>query len=150
MGNSYGTFAQEPLAQWGRTIQLSADGFPIAKAGAVTIDWTTVPAATVLTTYQDGVIVKVGEKALRYGSVIVRLASGKFGLATDLTPDADFVKGNVYLVNETIKEEDEASNHPVAIDGGRVFKLRILAGGAGQPSFANVDAALPNIRYALD
>lgn len=111
----------------GRSIQVSADGSQKFKAGGVTIDWNEVPAVTTETTYEDSVVVPAGAKALRYGSIVYRLNSGKYGLAND---DTTLVKGETYIVNETWLEEDLMSDHPGVIDGGRVFKDRILMGTA--------------------
>lgn len=136
---------------WGRTIQLSADGAPKYKAGGVTVDWTTVPAVSgSAVTYEDGVVVKVGEKAIRYGSVLYLLSDGRYGLATDTAPSGGYKRGETYLVNETWLEEDNMSAHPGVIDGGRVFRSRILAGGTGQPTLAQIEPALPGIVYAID
>lgn len=150
MGNSIGTrtLFSETM---GRSIQVSADGAPKFKAGGVTIDWATVPAvAGSDVTFEDNVTVKVGEKALRYGSIVYRLADGRYGLATDVLPAGGLVRGETYIVNETWLEEDTNSNHPGVIDAGRVFRDRLLVGGAGQPALADVEAAMPGILYALD
>jgi len=147
MGNSISGLRRN-LETWGRSIQLSADGAPKAKAGGVTMDWTTVPAvAGSAITYEDGVTVGVGQKALRYGSVIYRIpATGLYGLADNATA---LVFGETYLVNETVLEEDRNSNHPAAIDGGRVFRDRIKAGGATEPTLAAVHEAVPVV-YAIN
>lgn len=126
MGNSIGESTIFTVTS-GRSIQLSADGAPKYKAGGVTIDWDYVPAVAVDTTYEDTVTVPAGTKALRYGSAVYRLGSGKYGLADASTT---LTRGEVYLVNETWLEEDVKSNHPGVIDGGRVFKDRVLAGVA--------------------
>lgn len=124
MGNTYGerTIFSTTL---GRSIQVSADGAPKFKAGGVTIDWDYVPALSADTTFEDGVTVLNGEKALRYGSVVYRLGSGKYGLADNTTT---LKRGEVYIVNETWLEEEMTSNHPGVIDGGRIFKDRLLVG----------------------
>ena len=66
------TYGQKSLENVGRSIQVSADGAPVAKAGGVTIDWSAVPASTVERTYPDGDVVHIGEKFLRYGQIVVR------------------------------------------------------------------------------
>src|SRR6476661_8716298 len=126
MGNSLGESTIFTVTG-GRSIQVTADGAPKFKAGGVTINWDYVPAVTVDTTYEDNVVVEAGKKALRYGSVVYRLADGRFGLARANTT---LKRGETFIVNETWLEEDRMSNHPGVIDGGRVFKDRILAGGA--------------------
>jgi hypothetical protein len=147
MANSYG-WTEKTLETWGRSIQLSADGQPTWKSGGVTFDWTTVPAiAGADVIYEDGVEVKIGEKALRYGSVVYRMADGRYGLATDVTPAA-LERGRTFLVNETILESDRTSAHFGVFEAGRVFRDRMLVGAAGQPTRAAVEAAMPQIRYA--
>jgi hypothetical protein len=63
-------------------------------------------------------------------------------------------KGRVFVVNETIRELDHASNHPPVIDGGRVFKSRLLAtigthSLAAGPTFAELEAVI-SFRYVDD
>ena len=133
---------------FGRSIQVSADGAPKYKHGGVTFDWTTVPAiAGADVTYEDGVVVKIGERALRYGSIVYRMPSGHFGLATDATT---LVRGETFIVNETWLEDDQMSNHPGVIEAGRVFRDRLRVGGAGQPTLAAVLAVMPGIFLAYD
>lgn len=116
--------------------------------------------------------VKAGMKVLRYGTPIQRRAAdGKFVLA--LT-DGPKLRGDIYLVNETVvfdpsksftDQLDPKSIYPIAIDGGRVFKSRILhstsnvigvdVDGADVTvgvtlTLAELEAALPNISYAID
>jgi hypothetical protein len=162
MGNSYGERTLFTTT-FGRSIQVSADGNPKFKAGGVTIDWSTVPAvganaSTYYTgdvvangklTFEDNVEVFVGEKVLRYGSIVTRQSDGTYRLATDAAP-ATPVRGETFIVNETWLETDVDSNHPGVIDGGRVFRARLLYGGAGQPSVAEVEAAMPGILYVTD
>ncbi len=157
MGNSYGERTLFTTT-FGRSIQVSSDGNPKFKAGGVTMDWDTVDAvganaSTYYTgdvvadgkiTFQDTVDVFTDEKVLRYGSIVRRQNDGTYALATD---SDTLVRGETYIVNETWMESDVASNHPGVIDGGRVFKDRILFGGAGQPSVEDVEAAMPGILY---
>lgn len=169
-------FSQDvtPLETWGRGIQLTADGFPKAKAGGVTFDWGTVTALAKDTYLADqldetgapiagAVAIKAGEKVLRYGTPIQRRASdGAFVVALTGGPVG---KGDIYLVNQTVLKSDRYSAHPVAIDGGRIFKARMLYaaqnvigkdvdGGnvttAATITLAQVEAATPNFTYAND
>lgn len=158
MANSYGnkTLFTETI---GRSISVTADGAPKYKAGGITIDWDTVPAIgedddyTLVSvvngqvTFQDGVVVKEGEKVLRYGSVVVKQEDGTYALATS---ESTLVKGETYVVAETTLEEDAVSAHPPVIDGGRVFKDRLLVGGAVHPSFEDFEAAMPGILYVVN
>jgi hypothetical protein len=116
--------------------------------------------------------IKAGMKVLRYGTPIQRRASdGKFVLALTGGPKT---RGDIYLVNETVvfdpsksatDQLDPKSLYPIAIDGGRVFKERLLyathdvigidVDGADVSAgvtltLAELEAALPEITYAID
>ncbi len=158
----------------GRSIQVTADGAPKFKAGGVTVDWANVVAcpadtgtyygATVTggyATFEDNVKVAVGEKAIRYGTILMRHTDGTYRPA--LTGDT-LKKSETYIVNETWLEEDRMSNHPGVIDGGRVFRERVIA-SAGTlnnvaaytsaaasvpPTLAQIEAVMPGIVYAID
>lgn len=55
---------------------LSADGRPDYKAGGVTIDWSTVTAVSGSdVTLNDGTVVKIGNKYLRYGQVLCKITT---------------------------------------------------------------------------
>lgn len=158
MANSYGnnTLFTETI---GRSISVSADGAPKYKAGGVTIDWTLVAPigdddgytnASIVdgeVTFEDGVVVAEGEKVLRYGTVVFKQADGKYAPASD---SSTLKRGETFIVAETTTEEDAVSSHPPVIDGGRVFKDRILFGGSVTPAVADVEAALPGILYVVN
>lgn len=163
MGNSIGLRTLFTTT-FGRSIQVLANAQGARwKPGAITMDWSTVPAvgsnaSTYYTgdtvadgkiTFEDNVEVLTGEKVLRYGSIIYRQNDGTFALATDAAPTTP-ARGETFIVNETWLEEDEMSDHPGALQAGLVFKDRILFGGSGQPSVAEVEAAMPGILYAED
>ncbi len=46
-------------------------------------------------------------------------------------------KGDVFITNESTHENDRNSNHPPVIDGGRVYKKRLLVVGYGDGTEAN-------------
>lgn len=155
----------------GRSIQVNADGAPKYKAGGVTVDWSVVPAcpANASTYYgltvaggkvsfEDTVEVLVGEKALRYGTILMQDAStGKYRPA--LAADGGSLKrSETFIVNETWLESDNMSDHPGVIDGGRVFEKRVahagnvasIVSGSVPPSKAQVEAVMNGIVYAVD
>jgi hypothetical protein len=154
MGNAFG---RQILETTGRSIQVSADGKPLTKAGGITIDWTTIAAqAGSDVTYLDGVLVKVGEKALRYGQVVSLItATGLYGpydpAAADGRQNAP-VRGECYIVNETFKEDEVASNYPPVLEGGLVFLNRIIQSGVAVhtlalgPTLAELLPAFPTLR----
>ena len=170
MGNSLGErvlFTET----FGRSIQVSADGAPKYKAGGATIDWSTVVAcpanastyyaitvANGKVTFEDNVDVLVGEKALRYGTILMRDAgTGKFRPA--LTADgASLKRSETFILNETVLESDTMSELVGVMDGGRMFRDRIayaantatvMATGV-PPTAAQMEAVMPGIVYALD
>lgn len=67
------TFGQRTIGTAQSTLEVCADGRPLAKVGGVTIDWSTISAIGSDTTYLDGVFVPSGFKALRYGQIVTRI-----------------------------------------------------------------------------
>lgn len=128
------TFGLVTLERIGRSPQVSADGNPRAKVGGVTIDWSTVTAATVDTTYESNDFVLSGDKFIRYGTVVCKItASGLYGPYNAGASDGrqTLTKGNCYVINESVHQTDPHSDHPSVIDGGRVWKQRLFVVGAG-------------------
>jgi hypothetical protein len=158
MGNTFGRTLVEST---GRSIQVSADGRPEMKHAGLTIDWTTVAAvAGSDVTLLDGVVVKVGEKYIRYGQVLSLItASGKYGPYDPAAADGRQLaptRGECYIANETIKEDEIASDFPPVLEGGRVFLARIIQAGAGAaslaagPTLANLLAGFPRLRLVKE
>jgi hypothetical protein len=146
------------LGTVGGFLQVSADGAPLAKAAGVTIDWSTVAAVSGSdVTLNDGQVIPIGKKYLRYGQVITQITTGgKFG---PYDPDASDgreaapVRGKAYVLNRTALEDEPMDEYPEAIEGGRVFKARIIQSEAAThtlalgPTFAELNAAFPNFTY---
>lgn len=156
MGNTYGFSV---LEQTGRSIQVTADGFPELKHAGLTIDWTTIAAvAGADLTLLDGVVVKIGEKHIRYGQVLTKItASAKYGPFDPAAVDGrqTLTRGECYIANETIKEDELASDHPPVLEGGRCFLDRILATSgaaslAAGPTITNLLAAFPRLLVARE
>jgi hypothetical protein len=62
-------------------------------------------------------------------------------------------RADTVLINESKREIDLKSNHPVAIQGGLVWRERILATNgtaslAAGPTYAALEAVMPNLLYA--
>jgi hypothetical protein len=149
------TFGRTIFENVGRSIQLTADGRPETKVAGVSIDWSLVTAVSGSdATYLDGVVVKVGEKALRYGQVLCKVtASGKYGPYDFAAADGrqTLAPGDVYVVNETTREDEAASDHPPVLFGGIVFKSRLIATAgthslANGPTYTELLAALPRLQ----
>jgi hypothetical protein len=104
--------------------------------------------------YLDGVLVQIGEKALRYGQVLTKItASGKYGPYDPAAVDGrqTLTNGEAFILNETAREDDVASDHPAVIAGGLVFLSRIIQSGGGAaslaagPTLANLLATFPRL-----
>jgi hypothetical protein len=153
------TFGQTTLATIGRTPKVSVDGSPEPKTGGITIDWSTVAAvAGSDVTLSDGFVIYVGEKYLRYGQIMTKItASQKYGPYDFAAADGrqTLNKGECYILNETVKENDRASDHAgVAIFGGQIWKDRLIATSgvhslAAGPTYTELEAVLPRMQYVL-
>jgi hypothetical protein len=149
-------YGRQTLGTVGSNVEVSADGAPECKIGGVTIDWATVAAvAGADVTYNDGVTVKVGEKALRYGQVINLItASGKYGPFDPAAADGRQTLGDdVYVLNRTALANEPVDEYPQAIYGGRVWLARIIQSGVGAaslaagPTLAALKGALPRLKF---
>lgn len=150
------TYGQQRYDKIGHGIQVTADGAPLAKAGGITLEWNAVTAAVadyevrpageigtsnfLSTEAFPDEYVYAGEKYLRWGQVVCRIkggtSDGKFapygassGLGGGVLSTA---KGDMYILNRGIKENDYNSDHPEAIEGGLLWKHRILFNFAKQ------------------
>lgn len=139
--SGFGRVVQEST---GRPVQVSADGRPDWKAGGVTIDWSAVDAVEDdPLELDDETIVAVGDKYLRYGTVLNHdAATGKY------KPTDAPQRGECYIVNETVVLSELGSDHPAVIEGGLVWRSRLLVGGVGQPTLDDVLTAMPSLRLA--
>lgn len=131
-----GGFGQKNLGNVGSGITVSADGSPEAKTAGITIAWETVPATTAAFVYPNSDTVEVGEKFLRYGTVLCKVtggaSDGKYaphGATASGGSLAAAGRGNWVILNRSVHEYDIASDHCEALIGGRVYKKRILAQG---------------------
>lgn len=141
------TYNAEKVDVGART-RASSNGEMRYKPAGVTIDWASIAAVSGAdVTLTDGQIIKIGERYIRYGTVIYRHTDGTFRVATNATP---LVPGECFIMDYTITDQDLTSpNFGGAGDNGRVYKDRIVAGGAGEPTWTAVYAALPNITFLV-
>lgn len=86
---SYGPTFQSTT---GRLIMVSADGRPEWKSGGVTIDWSKVTAVSADTTLDDGIVVKAGDKYIRYGTIVDLVGTAEVQ-TIDLSGGADPTAG---------------------------------------------------------
>ena len=143
----------------GNPIQVLADGRTEGfKTGGVTIDWSTVTAVSGSdATLTDGTVVKIGDKYLRYGTILDKItASGKYGPANTGAADGReaLARGDSFILNETVVMSEIGSDHVPCFDSGLVFEDRLLTnenvGSANNPTRANVLTAFPGIRLQED
>ena len=96
-------------------------------------------------TMKDGTVVKPGDKYIEAGSVLYKMGSGKIGLATNATT---LNRGETWILDRALVYSDPGSELTGnLLEGGNVWKARIRAGGTGQPTLANVLAALPMLTF---
>lgn len=134
---------------------------PELKTAGVTVNWGTVPAVTSATTLPGGFVLLAGGKYLRFGQVLaVITGSGKYGPYDPAATDGRqlLARGKCYILNETTIDgrptgrRGSPSDHPAVLEGGAVWRDRLLAtDGAPSlavgPNLANLEAALPRLRY---
>jgi hypothetical protein len=66
--------------------RVSADGQPHYKAGGIAVDWAnSITALGSDTTYPDGSLIRSGNKVLRYGQVVTKIAGGTNTLTSTAT-----------------------------------------------------------------
>lgn len=156
--SSYGRTATGTVAT---SLQVLADGRTDGmKVGGITIDWATVTAVSGSdVTLNDGTVIKIGDKYLRYGTIIDLIAStanggtvGKYGPANTAATDGrqTLARGESYILNSTVVMSDLGSDNPAVFDEGTAYHARLLTneavGSAGNPTDANVLAAFPAVR----
>jgi len=159
MPGGYGAQYTETLGRGTGVIAVPATA--VRKVGGVTIDWSTVTAVSSDTTLPDGTVVKAGDKFLRYGTVLVKItASGKYGpaatseggatAATDGRQTVGSTRlSEVFILNSNLLFSEVGSEIAGdVLQGGTVYKSRILIGAAGQPTQANLQAACPQLTWA--
>jgi len=165
-----GTYGNETFDTIGTGITVSADGAPIAKAAGVTVFWDAIAAHAGDVTYESEDYVRTGEKHLRYGTILCKIEGGvndgkyvPYGTATGGGALADatglsVLRGECFIMNESVHENDKLSDHPPVIDGGRVYQKRLMVvfptvvaptGYTLMPR-ATFEAAFPSIRYVVE
>lgn len=152
--------------------RVSTDGSPVYKTGGVTIDWSTVAAASGDVTLGDGSIIKDGNKYLRYGQVICRIGSpgtgevsGGYGPYDPLATDGrqTLTQGRCFIVDQTVlRYPSGAANTGAAndiiggvLEGGSVWRNRLLCTGgahslAAGPTETELLAAFPGLFVVRD
>lgn len=172
------TFGNRVIEKVGSRYSVSAEGQPKSKVAGVSIAWATVTAAgadavvlpsygsTVNTSFSDynqgaDSYVEAGEKYLRLGTVLCRISGGTYagkfapyGTAGGSLGGGTLLKtkGNMYILDRTVFEKDSGSDHYPVIEGGRIWKARVVgfagsADTAAGPTTAEFEAAFPTCLY---
>ncbi len=141
-----GTFGRTVEESTGRPVQVSADGRPDWKVGGVTIDWSAIDAVSGSPeTLDDDTVVAVGDKFIRYGTIVTRDdSSGKYA------PTDAPIRGESFILNETVVMSELGSNHPPVIEGGQVWAARLNVDGVGQPTLEEVLVAFPRLQLVTE
>lgn len=153
-----GSFGRQVLGTIGSSISVLATEEHHRRPGGITVDWATVAAvAGADVTLQDSVTVPIGDKYLRYGQTLMMItASGKYGPYDPAAADGRqlFVRGRAVVVEKTVVEKDTNSDHPSVVDGGILFKDRVIQSGVGAhtlaagPTLAEFEALFPLVTWA--
>lgn len=141
-----GGYGRQILESTGRDIQVLVDPENADwKAGGVTIDWGEIDAvASAPETLPDDTVVAVGDKYIRFGTVITRDAATGLYAPTD-TP----VRGESFIVNKTVVKSELGSDHPAVFEGGQVWAARLLTGGDA-PLLEAILAAFPRLQLVTE
>lgn len=128
----------------GHALQVSADGSPVWHPIGITVDWSTVTAPTEDVVLPDTSRILAGRKYLRYGQVLVKdPTTGKYQPYVAQT----LIRGQVVILNQTVLElggipgiSNPNSDHPGGIEGGLVWKRRLLAHTTDEAGTAQVES----------
>lgn len=130
------------------------------KAGGATIDWSTVSAVSGSdVTLDDGTIIKIGDKYIRYGTILTRItATGEFGPADTTATGSgrelvtNAVRGDCFVLDRTLVLSELGRSLVVGdlFDAGIAFRDHLNIGGSGQPTEANLETMLPGVTFAKD
>src|SRR5438105_13138303 len=96
--------------------RVSADGNPMYKAGGITLDLTTLAAASGSdTTLPDGSVVKANNQFLRYGQVVAKITTATSQTLTSTATGGAFTISLVRPdTGQTVKTASIAWNAPLA------------------------------------
>ena len=152
------SYGQETFEKIGSGITVSANGEVNAKVGGITIAWEAIAAFAKDAQFESYDTVYAGEKYLRYGTIMVLVASGtaagKYvpaglpvvgGVADTFGPSGNvssldtscFARGSAFILNRSVHENDRMSDHCEVIDGGRVYKKRLRMTGNTAPTYSD-------------
>lgn len=127
------------------------------KAGGVTIDWDTVDAVSgSAVTLDDETVIPIGEKYIRYGTVISKIsATGKYGPADTSENDGREVvtaaqRGSSFILDETVIESVDGDVVGGCLYGGQLFRDHMNIAGTDQPTDANVMTMFPQVEFVRD
>jgi len=165
------TYGREVLGGSGRQVMVAVGSDAHWKTGGITLGWPLFEPAEDAVTLPDETKVRAGQRYARFGQIVCRVTdeeSDHFGEYGPYDPAADdgreeLRRGECFILNETRVEGGVIAGltggvdmHPAVLDGGRVWKARLLAGGAGDPlagtlaagpTWEDFEAAFPRVEY---
>lgn len=161
------SYGRQQTYTTGTTVMAAADALQNMdwKTGGVTIDWSTVAAASGDQTLLDGTVVPNGQKGLQLGAVLTKItATGKYGPYDSGASDGrqTLARGDCWILNESVLEKVPTglgslpTDHPAVFDGGKVFQDRIqVVGGAAatylgattRPTLSAFETAFPRVAW---
>lgn len=166
---------QAMIASYGRvvtyttgTAMMAAAG-PLAKlnakAGGLTLDWTTIAAAGSDQTLIDGTVIPTGQKGLALGQVVCKItATGFYGPYDSGAADGRQLlnRGDCWILNTSVLKTPPmglgatVTDHPAGYNGGLFFKDRVLVvtgqaatylGATSRPALAAFETAFPMVNW---
>lgn len=154
------TFGRTVLATGGRILRAAADAMIRRKAGGWTIDWTPIAAvAGAPVTLSDGTVVAIGDKYIRYGTVMCKVTGAGQGntvgkycpyLSTATDGRQTLTRGSCFICNETVVQSQPRSDHAgEPFDGGKVWLAR-LTDIAANPTQTNMETAFPMVVWVTE
>jgi hypothetical protein len=138
----------------GRPVRVSNDGQPEWGYIGFTIAWDLVTAEVADTELADGTPVKAGEKAIRYGTALVKITggaqAGKWAPFVDAAADGQgtLTRDEVGILDMTMVNNEKYAGHTGLIVGGGVYRQRLNVGAAPLPALAALLAVMPRLRLS--
>lgn len=140
--------------------QTALEGLANVGVGNVTVTGTTTKTITFIGDLAGiPVVVTIDEGDLTGGTDTLTetgegTGSGLYGpyAVAGIDGRQTLTPGECFILNRSVTEESLKSDHPPVIDGGRVWKARVIASAvASNPaSFATITAAFPNVVWVGD
>lgn len=115
----------------------------------VTVTNPVVGVVDAAVTLASGLVVQIGDKVIPAGSVLYKITPGttpnsKYGYAVTATT---LVRGETLVNDHDLVMSIDLNQAGAVFDNGNVITSRLLVGGTGQPTLANLQTACPALRF---